>query len=167
MSSRRALKLAEAVRQVVSSAILFELKDPRVRDVTVTYVEVSDDLRFAKVHVSVMGDEKRQRLTLRGLESAAGFLQAKCAEKIETRWTPKLTFVLDQGVKRSIEITRILAEVLPPPPSSGEESQVEEKAAEEEAAEGVPNRESAGELAVEGPAGEAPPAQPKTGSEAP
>ncbi len=123
MSSRRALKLAEAVRHVVSSAILFELKDPRVRDVTVTYVEVSEDLRFAKVHVSVMGDEKQQRLTLRGLQSAAGFLQAKCAEKIETRWTPKLTFVLDQGVKRSIEISRILAEILPhpAPTETGEE----------------------------------------------
>jgi len=134
MSSRRALKLAEAVRHVVSSAILFELKDPRVRDVTVTYVEVSEDLRFAKVHVSVMGDEKRQRLTLRGLQSAAGFLQAKCAEKIETRWTPKLTFVLDQGVKHSIEISRILAEVLPRPaaadegePSGEEDSPVEEQ----------------------------------------
>lgn len=117
MSSRRALKLAEAVRQVVSSAILFELKDPRVSDVTVTYVEVADDLRSAKVHVSVMGDEKKQHLTLRGLQSAAGFLQSRCAEKIETRWTPRLQFILDKGVKHSIEISRILAEVLPPQPS--------------------------------------------------
>ncbi|MGQ9506051.1 MAG: 30S ribosome-binding factor RbfA [Thermogutta sp.] len=117
MSSRRALKLAEAVRQVVSSAILFELKDPRVSDVTVTYVEVADDLRSAKVHVSVMGDEKKQHLTLRGLQSAAGFLQSRCAKKIETRWTPRLQFVLDKGVKHSIEISRILAEVLPPQPS--------------------------------------------------
>lgn len=115
MTSRRALKLAEAVRQVVSSAILFEVKDPRVAQVTVTYVEVAEDLRTAKVHVSVMGDEKRQRLALHGLESAAGFLQARCAEKIETRFTPRLRFVLDQGVKRSIEITQILAEVLPSP----------------------------------------------------
>lgn len=116
MTSRRALKLAEAVRQVVSSAILFEVKDPRVAHVTVTFVEVAEDLRTAKVHVSVMGDEKRQRLALHGLESAAGFLQARCAEKIETRFTPRLRFVLDQGVKRSIEISQILAEVLPPNP---------------------------------------------------
>lgn len=126
MSSRRALKLAEAIRHVVSSAILFELKDPRVRDVTVTYVEVSGDLRFAKVHVSVMGDEKQQRLTLCGLENAAGFLQSRCAEKIETRWTPKLQFVLDQGVKHSIEVARILAEVLPPPPENEQPDAVAE-----------------------------------------
>jgi len=94
-------------------AILADLKDPRVRDVTVTYVEVSGDLRHAKVHVSVMGDEARQQLSLRGLQSAAGFLQARCAERIDTRYTPRLEFLLDQGVKKSIEVARILSEVLP------------------------------------------------------
>lgn len=114
MPSRRAQKVAEAIREVVSMAILAELKDPRVQAVTVTYVEVSPDLRHAKVHVSVMGDERRQQLSLHGLENAAGFLQSKVARRMETRYTPRLTFVLDQGVKRSIEVARILKEVLPP-----------------------------------------------------
>lgn len=96
-------------------AILAELNDPRIRDVTVTHVEVSGDLRHAKVHVSVMGDERRQNLSLRGLQSAAGFLQAKVAKRIETRYTPRIDFILDQGVKRSIEVARILHEVLPQP----------------------------------------------------
>jgi ribosome-binding factor A len=113
MTSRRAQKLAEAIREVVSMTILAELKDPRVRDVTVTYVEASDDMRYAKVHVSVMGSESRQQLSVRGLQNAAGFLQAKIAERLQLRYTPKLTFVLDQGVKRSIEVARILKEVLP------------------------------------------------------
>jgi ribosome-binding factor A len=116
MTSRRALKAAEAVREVVSMAILAELNDPRIRDVTVTHVEVSGDLRHAKVHVSVMGDQRRQSLSLRGLQSAAGFLQAKVAKRIETRYTPRIEFLLDQGVKRSIEVARILHEVLPHPP---------------------------------------------------
>ena len=94
-------------------AILAELNDPRVQNVTVTYVEVSGDLRQAKVHVSVMGDETKQELCLHGLKSAAGFLQSKCASRIDTRYTPRLEFILDQGVKRSIEISRILDEVLP------------------------------------------------------
>ncbi len=106
-------KAAAAIQEVVSMAILAELKDPRVRDVTVTHVEVSPDLRHAKVHVSVMGDEARQKLSLRGLQSAAGFLQAKIAERIEIRYTPKLQFLLDQGVKRSLAVARILSEVLP------------------------------------------------------
>ncbi len=130
LQARRALKAAEAIRQVVSMAILRELKDPRIRDVTVTFVEVSPDLRHAKVHVSVMGDEPKQRLSLRGLRSAAGYLQAKCAERIDTRWTPKLEFVLDQGVKRSIEIARILQEVFP------EKSQQESADSEGESDEG-------------------------------
>jgi ribosome-binding factor A len=113
MASRRLEKAAEAIRGVVSMAILAELKDPRVRDVTVTRVEVSADMRCAKVHVSVMGDETRQKLSLRGLQNSAGFLQSKIAERIEIRYTPRLTFLLDQGVKRSIEIARILHEVLP------------------------------------------------------
>ena len=91
MSQRRVQKVAEAIREVVSMAILAEIKDPRVRDVTVTFVEVSGDLRNAKVHVSVMGDETHQNLTLRGLQSAAGFLQAKLARELELRYTPKIT----------------------------------------------------------------------------
>src|SRR5271165_4728869 len=108
MSSRRVQKVAEAIREVVSMAILTELQDPRVRDVTVTHVEASADLRFAKIMVSVMGDDTRQNLTLRGLQSAAGFLQAKLADRLDLRYTPRLTFVLDQGVKRSIEVAKIL-----------------------------------------------------------
>src|SRR6478752_5441258 len=102
MASRRTLKAAEAIREVVSMAILAEIRDPRVKDVTVTRVEVAPDMRSAKVHVSVMGDERQQSLSLRGLQSSAGFLQAKIAEQIDTRYTPRLTFVLDQGVKKSI-----------------------------------------------------------------
>ncbi|MEN6408005.1 MAG: 30S ribosome-binding factor RbfA [Thermoguttaceae bacterium] len=114
MSSRRTEKAAEAIREVVSMAILTELQDPRVRDVTVTHVEVSADLRYAKVHVSVMGDDNRQKLTLYGLQSAAGFLQAKVAKGVNIRYTPKLSFHLDQGVKHSIAVAKILREVLPP-----------------------------------------------------
>jgi ribosome-binding factor A len=114
MASRRVLKAAEAIREVVSMAILADLKDPRVQGVTVTRVEVAGDMRQAKVHVSLMGDERQQNLTLHGLRSAAGFLQKKVAARIDTRYTPKLEFVVDPGVKKSIEVARILQEVLPP-----------------------------------------------------
>ena len=113
MSSRRVLKVAQAIREVVSSAILIDLKDPRVSDVTVTLVEVSGDLRTAKVYVSVMGDETKQKLCLRGLQNSSGYLQKKIGKRIETRYTPKIKFVLDKGVKHSMEVTRILDEVLP------------------------------------------------------
>lgn len=98
--------------------ILTELRDPRISDVTVTAVEVSADMRQAKVHVSIMGDETKQKLALRGLQNASGFLQSKIARRIDTRYTPRLRFLLDQGVKHSIEVSRILNEVLPRPTTS-------------------------------------------------
>ena len=113
MSNRRALKASEAIREVVSTSILIELRDPRIKNVTVTYVEVSPDLRSARVNVSVMGDEQKQKLALRGLQNSAGFLQRKIADRIDTRYTPKLTFRLDRGIKNALEISRILEEVLP------------------------------------------------------
>jgi ribosome-binding factor A len=113
MSSRRVLKAAEAVREVVGMSILADLKDPRIENVTVTRVEVTPDMREAKVYVSVMGDDAQQRLCLHGLQSAAGFLQQKIGKRIDTRYTPRLRFELDMGVKKSIAIARMLEDVLP------------------------------------------------------
>lgn len=112
MPSRRLLKAAEAIREVVGMAILADLQDPRIQDVTVTGVEVAPDMRQAKVYVSVMGNDAKQTLSLRGLQSAAGYLQSKVAKRIDTRYTPKLQFVLDQGVKKQIEVSQILGRVL-------------------------------------------------------
>jgi ribosome-binding factor A len=111
--SRRLLKAASAIREVVSMAILTELRDPRVQNVTVVGVEVAPDMRSAKVAVSIMGAENKQKLTLDALQRAAGFLQSRIADRIDTRYTPKLTFVMDKGVKHSLEVLRILNEVLP------------------------------------------------------
>jgi ribosome-binding factor A len=113
MSSRRVLKAAQAIREVVSMAIIADLKDPRIRDVTVTLVEVAPDMRQAKVNVSVMGDETKQKLCIRGLQNSAGYLQQKVGKRIDTRYTPRLQFVLDQGIKHAMLVTRILDEVIP------------------------------------------------------
>lgn len=112
MTSRRLAKVSEAIREQVSTAILFEIKDPRVKNVTVISAEASPDLRSAKVYVSIMGDEKAQSLSMHGLNSARGFIQAKLAERLQLRYTPVLHFVLDMGVKRSIEASRLLREAL-------------------------------------------------------
>ena len=113
MSSRRVLKAAQAIREVVSTAIITDLRDPRIENVTVTRVEVSGDMRYARIHVSVMGEKTKPREVLKGLNNATGFLQRKVANRIDTRYTPKLQFVLDEGLKHSLEVTRILEEVLP------------------------------------------------------
>ena len=113
MNTRRVAKAAEAIRESVSTTILFGLRDPRVKNVTVLRAEVSGDLRAAKVYVSVMGDAKAQSLTMHGLDSARGFIQAKVADRLQTKNTPVLKFVLDSGVKYSAETSQMLREVLP------------------------------------------------------
>lgn len=95
MPSRRIAKVNRAILEALSSAILFELRDPRVKNVTILNVETTDDLKACKVRVGVRGDAKVQSLTLHGLESSRGFLQSKIAERLETRYTPILKFVLE------------------------------------------------------------------------
>jgi len=112
MSSHRSLRVAEAIREVVAKAILFEASDPRIRSVTVLGAEVSPDLRQATVFVSVMGTDSEQKLALRGLQHAAGFFQAKVADRLQTRFTPILKFKLDDSVKKSVEIGRLIDEAV-------------------------------------------------------
>lgn len=112
MTSRRVARLAEAIRESVSTSILFNLRDPRVKNVTVIRAEVASDLRSAKVYVSVMGDEKAKALSIQGLNSARGFIQSKVADRVETRYTPVLEFVLDEKAVESVnEANRILEEL--------------------------------------------------------
>lgn len=112
MSSRRIAKVAEALREIVSTVVLFELKDPRVKNVTVLRADVAPDLRSARIYVSVMGDEKTQSLTLHGLQSARGFIQSKIADRLELRYTPILQFVTDPGVKLSVQASAIIRDAL-------------------------------------------------------
>jgi ribosome-binding factor A len=108
MTARRLAKAAEAIRETVSTTILFHLRDPRVKNVTVLAAEAAPDLKSAKVYVSVMGTAKQQSLCMHGLESARGFIQSKLADRLQTKNTPILKFVLDSGVKRSAELSQLL-----------------------------------------------------------
>ena len=110
MKTHRLARVASVIREVAANTILFELRDPRVKNVTVTRAEVAADLQHAKVFVSVMGTDAEQRTALKGLQNAAGFIQSKLADRLLTRFLPVLTFVVDDGPKKSIEVARILAE---------------------------------------------------------
>jgi ribosome-binding factor A len=110
MKSHRLARIAEVAREVVAEAILFDLKDPRVKMVTVTRAEVSADLQHCKVFVSVMGSDKDTKLTLHGLTSAAGFIQSKLAKRLTTRYVPHVSFILDEGIKKAAEVNRLLRE---------------------------------------------------------
>jgi ribosome-binding factor A len=95
MPSRRIAKVNRAILETLSTAILFELRDPRVKNLTILNVETTEDLKACKVRVGVRGDAKMQSLALHGLDSARGFLQAQIAKHVDTRYTPILKFVLE------------------------------------------------------------------------
>jgi len=144
MKTHRLARIAEVIREVASETILYDLRDPRIRMTTVTRVEVAGDLQHAKVFVSVMGTDAQQDLTLRALQHAAGFVQSRLAKRLQTRFLPVLTFVLDLGVKNSIEISRLINEALGPSSPSATEGDDDEPAGEATPDEAVPDGPSDG-----------------------
>jgi ribosome-binding factor A len=112
MKTHRLARVAEVIREVASETILFEVRDPRIKMVTVTRAEVSGDLQHAKVYVSIMGSEREQQLCMYGLQRAAGFVQSKLGDRMRSRYVPIIQFVQDKGVKNSIEVSRLINEAL-------------------------------------------------------
>jgi ribosome-binding factor A len=102
-------RVNEVLREVVGAAIT-ELSDPRIGFVTVTSVETSPDLRTAKVHVSVLGDEEAREATLDGLRSSNGVIQARIATETRMKRTPTLSFRYDATVEQGMRISRLLDE---------------------------------------------------------
>jgi len=143
MKTHRTARIAEVIREVASETILFKMSDPRIRMVTVLRAEVSGDLQHGKIYVSVMGDEEHQKETLYALNGAAGFVQSQLADRMKTRFLPVLTFVLDQGVKRSLEISKLIQEALTNPSKLSDSDQIKEE--EEEADDDVEQEDSDGD----------------------
>jgi ribosome-binding factor A len=108
MSFKRSDRVAEAIKREVSLMIYQEVKDPRVHFVTVTDVKITDDLRYAKIFVSVLGDEATRKESLEGLVNAKGFLRSELGRKIGLRYTPDIQFVLDQSLDHAIKIRTLL-----------------------------------------------------------
>jgi ribosome-binding factor A len=110
--SERMRRVNESVKQVLAEA-LPELKDPRIGLVTVTGVVTSPDLRVATVYVSVLGNARKRRLTLVGLEAAHGLLQGRLARQLRMKRTPQLTFEYDLSVERGVRMTQLIDELAP------------------------------------------------------
>lgn len=110
-SSRRPEQVAETLRQVITDALAREVRDPRVGFVTITGVQVTNELSHARVLVSVPGDEAARERALEGLESAAGFLRSRVARALTTRTVPELHFELDRGLEHAARINELLEEI--------------------------------------------------------
>jgi ribosome-binding factor A len=111
MSPDRMRRVDEAMREVLSDALVKDLKDPRVGFVTVTAVETSPDLRHARVYVSVLGADAEREASLAGLRSAHGFLQRHVAQELRLKHTPQLAFIEDDTARRADRVERILGDL--------------------------------------------------------
>ena len=108
MSGRRQRQVAELLHEEISQLIQHDTRDPRLGFVTVTGVDVTADLRIARVYVTVLGDEKEAELTLKGLESAAGFFRYKLKQQLSLRYIPELNFKLDTSLEHAARIEQLL-----------------------------------------------------------
>ncbi len=101
------------VRRELSRIISGEIKDPRISPMTtVTDVEVTQDLKFCKAYISVLGDEEAGEETLAGLRSASGYIRRELAASVNLRNTPEITFVLDNSIRYGIEMSKRIDEVI-------------------------------------------------------
>jgi ribosome-binding factor A len=116
--TRRTDRVAEAVQELVAELLLREIKDPRVGMVTVTQVKVSPDLRHARVFFSCLGDDAQRAQSLRGLTSAAGFVRAHVARRLNLRVAPEIVFELDPGPEQAARIARLLKDTPPHEPDA-------------------------------------------------
>jgi ribosome-binding factor A len=111
MSGQRARRVAEEIKKELSQIIRSEMKDPRMGFLSVTDVEISADLRVAKVFVSIMGSEKEQALSMGILQRAVGFLRTELGKRIRLRYTPELSFHLDSSIAQGAKIDKLLREL--------------------------------------------------------
>ena len=105
-------RLNEEVMRELSTIIRNEIKDPRIHPLTtVSAVQVAPDLKTCKVYISVLGDEKAQQDTIRGLQSAEGYIRRELARTINMRNTPEIRFIVDQSIEYGVNISKKIDEV--------------------------------------------------------
>ncbi len=121
MASFRVDMISEETRREVDRIIREDLNDPRIRGTyAVTRAEVTRDLRYGKIYVSVLEDEHAEPL-LKALKSAAGYIRVQLSKSLQLRYTPELSFVRDQNIAYGIHIAQVLKQVLPDSETQDEE----------------------------------------------
>ncbi|ACB85028.1 30S ribosome-binding factor RbfA [Natranaerobius thermophilus] len=111
MSGMRKEKLQEELKKIISDILQREVKDPSVGFVTVTSVDLSGDLRHAKVFVSILGEKENQQDSLRGLEKATGFIRSELGKRVRLRHVPEIVFKFDESIEHGDHINKLLKQM--------------------------------------------------------
>ena len=117
MSAARLARIAEQIQRELSELIRTELRDPRVRLVTVTGVEITRDQSHAKVFFTSLGSPEDNAACGEGLERAAGFLRAGLSHRLTTRTVPALAFVHDDSIERGVRLSKLIDDAVAPAPA--------------------------------------------------
>ncbi len=117
MTRLRPERVQEALRQEISRVALEEIKDPRIGFLTITKVDLTKDLRYAKVYFSVLGGAKEKALALKGLNSAKGYIKGMVADRISLRLVPEISFRIDESIEHTEEIYDLLKRIKNKPTS--------------------------------------------------
>ena len=108
MDFKRADRVGDQIRAEVSDILLKKIRDPRVGFASLTRVELSDDLKHAKVFVSVFGDAEAKKETIKGLRSASHFIKGELGKRLKLRYIPDLFFILDESIEKGAHILDLL-----------------------------------------------------------
>jgi ribosome-binding factor A len=108
---KRSARLGELILAEVSELLARDIKDPRIGFVTFTRAEISDDLRHAKVFASILGSAQDKTRTLQGLASASGYMRRHLGQTLHLRYTPELTFLLDESLEHGAKIAQLLRQL--------------------------------------------------------
>lgn len=114
MSRRRQERMAVELKRTLSRILLEDIKDPRMDSstVSVSRVEVTNDLGHARVYISILGDEQKQHETMAALEKARGFIRSGVAGEIQIRHAPEIEFRLDRSIEHGIHMSSLLDEIM-------------------------------------------------------
>jgi ribosome-binding factor A len=112
-SSKRSEKLEKSLKREINKVIYRKINDPRIKFITITKIQVSFDLRYAKIFVSTFNDndEDRQKLALEGLEHATKFIRGEIGKDLKLRFIPEITFKIDQGMEYEYKLQKIFSEI--------------------------------------------------------
>ena len=112
MNNKRINRISEEIRKVVSNLLFNGLKDPRINPMaTVTSVEVTRDLSFANIYISVLGDDLEKENTILGLESAKGFIRKEIGSRVDLRHVPEPRFHLDESIENAMHMDKLIQEL--------------------------------------------------------
>jgi len=106
-------RISEEIRKEISNIVQNELKDPRLPQiVSITSVETTKDLRYAKVYVSILGNEEDKKNAMSALKGAAGYIRREIGHRVQIRYTPEILFELDDSIERGIYLTKLIDETI-------------------------------------------------------